>query len=92
MRRSEDRSRGSKRTALFREKRGFRKPCRFCVDKIEYIDYKDDRRLRGFVTDRGKIVPRRITGTCAKHQRQLTAAIKRARHLALLPYVAETYH
>ncbi|UCE19735.1 MAG: 30S ribosomal protein S18 [Gemmatimonadota bacterium] len=74
------------------ERRGRRKPCRFCNDKIEHIDYKDERRLRGFITDRGKIIPRRITGTCAKHQRQLTTAIKRARHLALLPYVAETYH
>ena len=73
------------------ERRG-RKVCRFCENKITYIDYKDERRLRGFITDRGKIIPRRITGTCAKHQRQLTTAIKRARHLALLPYVAETYH
>jgi small subunit ribosomal protein S18 len=62
------------------------------MEKMSYIDYKDDRRLRGFITDRGKIVPRRITGTCARHQRQLTTAIKRARHLALLPYVAETFH
>ncbi|MFQ6092885.1 MAG: 30S ribosomal protein S18 [bacterium] len=76
----------------FQERRGRRKPCRFCADRIEHIDYKDDRRLRGFITDRGKIIPRRITGTCARHQRQLTTAIKRARHLALLPYVAETYH
>ena len=81
-----------RKAAMFRDRRGFRKPCRFCADKIQYIDYKDDRRLRGFITDRGKIIPRRITGTCARHQRQLTRAIKRARHLALLPYVAETYH
>jgi len=84
--------RGSRRPAMLKERRGFRKPCRFCMEKTTYIDYKDDRRLRGFITDRGKIVPRRITGTCARHQRQLTTAIKRARHLALLPYVAETYH
>lgn len=84
-------SRGRERLGV-QERRGRRKPCRFCNDKIVQIDYKDDRRLRGFITDRGKIIPRRITGTCAKHQRQLTTAIKRARHLALLPYVAETYH
>ena len=66
-----------------------RKVCSFCVDKIEYIDYKDINRLRRFVNERGKILPRRTTGTCAAHQRQLTVAIKRARHIALLPYVAE---
>jgi small subunit ribosomal protein S18 len=85
-------TRGNRNPAMVRERRGFRKPCRFCADKVVAIDYKDERRLRWFVTDRGKIVPRRITGTCARHQRQLTIAIKRARHLALLPYVAETYH
>jgi small subunit ribosomal protein S18 len=62
------------------------KPCRFCVDKIK-IDYKNDVLLRRFMTDRGKITPRRITGTCARHQRQLAAAIKRARSIALLPFV-----
>ncbi|MBN2184070.1 MAG: 30S ribosomal protein S18 [Candidatus Krumholzibacteriota bacterium] len=62
------------------------KPCRFCVDKLT-IDYKDDVLLRRFVTDRGKISPRRITGTCARHQRQLAQAIKRARAIALLPFV-----
>ena len=66
-----------------------RKVCSFCVDKIEYIDYKDINRLRRFVNERGKILPRRTTGTCAAHQRQLTVAIKRARHIALLPYVAD---
>jgi small subunit ribosomal protein S18 len=55
-----------------------------------YIDYRDEKRLQRFVTEQGKIIPKRITGTCAKHQRQLTSAIKRARHLALLPFVSET--
>jgi small subunit ribosomal protein S18 len=63
--------------------------CKFCVDKVEMVDYKDIRRLRGFVSDRGKIVPRRISGSCARHQRQLTHAIRRARSMALLPYTAE---
>ena len=66
------------------------KPCRFCMDKIE-IDYKNDVLLRRFMTDRGKITPRRITGTCARHQRQLAAAIKRARSIALLPFVKVHY-
>jgi len=66
-----------------------RKVCRFCVDKVEYVDYKDIKRLRNFITDRGKIIPRRITGNCAYHQRQLTVAIKRARNIALLPFIAE---
>jgi small subunit ribosomal protein S18 len=66
-----------------------RKVCAFCVDKVEYIDYKDAGRLRRFVSDRGKIEPRRKTGTCARHQRKLTEALKRARYLALLPYTAE---
>ena len=61
----------------------------FCVDKVEHIDYKDTAKLRRYVTERGKIVPRRISGNCAKHQRQLTPAIKRARIIALLPFVAE---
>lgn len=63
-----------------------RKVCQFCVDKMQHIDYKDTARLRKFTSDRGKILPRRMTGTCAMHQRQLTDAIKRARHIALLPY------
>lgn len=70
-------------------KRSRRKVCAFCVDKAESIDYKDTPKLRRFATDRGKILPRRISGNCAKHQRQLTVAIKRARHIALLPYVTE---
>lgn len=63
-----------------------RKVCPFCAQKIEYLDYKDVVMLRRFVTDRGKILHRRITGTCSKHQRQLTTAIKRARNIALLAY------
>ena len=66
-----------------------KKVCQFCADKSEYIDYKDTAKLRRFLSERGKILPRRMTGTCAAHQRQLTVAIKRARHIALLPYVAE---
>ncbi|MEG1559271.1 MAG: 30S ribosomal protein S18 [Clostridia bacterium] len=66
-----------------------RKVCVFCVDKIETIDYKDVNRLRGCVTERGKIKPRRMSGVCAKHQRELAIAIKRARTVALLPYVAD---
>ncbi|MBE7047992.1 MAG: 30S ribosomal protein S18 [Ruminococcaceae bacterium] len=66
-----------------------KKVCAFCQDKIDYIDYKDVAKLRRFVSERAKILPRRITGTCAKHQRQLTEAIKRARHIALLPFSAE---
>ncbi len=64
-----------------------RKVCFFCANKVKTIDYKDFEKLRGYVSDRGKIEPRRRTGTCAKHQRLLATAIKRARHLALLPYV-----
>jgi len=66
-----------------------KRTCRFCEAKEEYIDYKDDRKLAKFITEQGKIIPRRITGTCAKHQRQLTMAIKRARHIALLPFVSD---
>ncbi|GKH50851.1 30S ribosomal protein S18 [Eubacteriales bacterium] len=70
-------------------RKGRKKVCAFCVDKIQDIDYKDTIRLRRYLSDRGKIVPRRVTGTCARHQRQLTTAIKRARHLAFLPYVSD---
>lgn len=66
-----------------------RKACQFCVDKVKVIDFKDYMKLRRFMSERGKILPRRMTGTCAVHQRDLTEAIKRARHLALLPYTAE---
>ena len=65
-----------------------KKSCRFCGDDAPVIDYKDARLLRSYITERGKIVPRRISGTCAKHQRQLATAIKRARTIALLPYLA----
>ena len=66
-----------------------RKVCSFCVDKVDLIDYKDAAKLRRFTTERGKILPRRISGNCAKHQRQVTLAIKRARNIALLPFTAE---
>ena len=66
-----------------------RRFARFCVDKVAHIDFKDTAKLRRYLSERGKILPRRTTGTCAAHQRQLTVAIKRARHIALLPYVAE---
>jgi small subunit ribosomal protein S18 len=79
-----------KRAALRRRKRFLRKKiCRFCADQITLIDYKDVRRLRNLITERGKIIPRRISGNCAGHQRQLTVAIKRARHLALMPFTVE---
>ena len=66
-----------------------KKVCSFCVDKVEFIDYKDISRLRRFVSERAKILPRRVTGTCARHQRELTVAIKRARYLALMPYTSD---
>ncbi|MBR0598342.1 30S ribosomal protein S18 [Clostridiales bacterium BAD-6] len=73
------------------KKRGMRrkKVCQFCADKAETIDYKEVDKLRKYVTDRGKILPKRITGTCAIHQREVTKAIKRARIVALLPYTAD---
>ena len=66
-----------------------RKVCKFCADKIDYIDYKDVKTLQAFVPERGKVLPRRMFGTCAEHQRKLTLAIKRARNIALLPFAAE---
>lgn len=66
-----------------------KKVCSFCVDKVQSIDYKEVPKIRRFTTERGKILPRRISGNCAKHQRQLTLAIKRARNIALLPFTAE---
>ena len=72
-----------------RGRRPRRKVCSFCVDKVDHIDYKDVAKLRRFVTERGKILPRRVSGNCAKHQRQVTVAIKRARNIALLPFTAE---
>lgn len=72
-----------------RDRRRRRKVCAFCVDKIDRIDYKETGRLRRFLTERAKMLPRRITGNCAGHQRQLTVAIKRARQVALLPYTTD---
>lgn len=76
---------------MIQKKRGRRKKrvCAYCTDKINNIDYKDIGKLRRFVSERGKILPRRITGNCAKHQRAMTIAIKRARHIALLAYTQE---
>ena len=70
-------------------RKGRKKVCSFCVDKVEDINYKDIAKLRRYLSERAKIVPRRVTGTCAHHQRQVTIAIKRARHIAMLPYVSE---
>lgn len=66
-----------------------RKTCGFCADRVETIDYKDPSRLKKFVTERGKILPRRISGNCARHQRVLTTAIKRSRDMALVPYTSD---
>ena len=73
----------------FRPHQKRKKVCIFCADKVEFIDYKDAGKLRKFISERGKILPRRISGTCAKHQRELNTAIKRARQVALLPYVTD---
>ena len=72
-----------------RGRKSRKKVCGFCVDKVEHIDYKDIARLRRYMSERGKILPRRITGTCAKHQRAITIAVKRARQIAVLPYVQD---
>jgi len=72
-----------------RGRRPKRRVCSFCVDKVEGVDYKDIGRLKRYITERGKILPRRISGNCAAHQRQLTVAIKRARIMALLPFTVE---
>lgn len=72
-----------------RQRRPRKRVCSFCVDKVESIDYKEIGRLKKYISERGKILPRRISGNCAKHQRQLTIAIKRARNVALLPFSAE---
>lgn len=64
-----------------------KKPCTFCVDRIHHVDYKDVVRLKKYITERGKILPRRVTGTCAAHQRILTVALKRSRDIALMPYL-----
>ena len=78
-----------KRAAAKKERRPKRKVCNFCADKVNDINYKDTTRLRKFISERGKILPRRISGNCAKHQRGVTVAVKRARIIALLPFVAE---
>ncbi len=70
-------------------KRSSRKVCQFCVEKTDWIDYKEVGKLRRFISERGKILPRRLTGTCARHQRTLTDALERARQIALLPYTAD---
>lgn len=70
-------------------KRSRRRVCGFCVDKVVAIDYKDTHRLRRFITERGKVLPRRVSGNCAHHQRMLTLAIKRARNIALLPFTVD---
>lgn len=88
--RDRDRDRdGGNRRSSGKMRRSRRKVCMFCVDKAESIDYKDINKLRKYITERGKILPRRISGTCAKHQRALTDAIKRARNIALLPFTTE---
>lgn len=66
-----------------------KKVCSFCMDKVDFIDYKDVNKMKKYITEKGKIVPRRQTGTCSKHQRELAIAIKRARYMALIPYVGE---
>jgi small subunit ribosomal protein S18 len=80
-----DKAQGQRRGGLFRR----RKVCKFCADKIDYIDYKDVRLLAPFLPERAKILPRRISGCCAMHQRKLQTAIKRARQLALVPYLTD---
>ena len=77
------------KSAAPQKNRKRRKVCQFCVDKAEYIDYKDTVKLRKYLSERSKILPRRTTGTCAMHQRELTVAIKRARQIALLPFVTD---
>ncbi|NLM76924.1 MAG: 30S ribosomal protein S18 [Ruminococcaceae bacterium] len=86
-----DERRGSREGGArpMRPRRSRRKVCAFCADKIDVIGYKDTNRLRKFISDRGKILPKRMSGNCARHQRELTIAIKRARHIALLPFSGE---
>ena len=93
MRKPAERSGPDRRPGPDRRKRPFlrRKVCRFCADKKLDIDYKNARTLRFFVTERGKIIPRRISGNCAKHQRQITVAVKRARNIAILPFTTATH-
>ena len=74
-----------------RDRKPHKKVCNFCTERVHLIDYKEVARLRRFVSERGKILPRRVTGTCAKHQRPLTTALERARAIALLPYTTELH-
>ena len=83
-----DRAENNSSPARFNNRKR-KKVCIFCEDKIAYIDYKDSAKLRKFISERGKILPRRISGTCAEHQRKLNTAIKRARQVALLPYITD---
>ena len=78
----------SKRATAKKERRPKRKVCNFCVERLDTLDYKDTTRLRKYISERGKILPRRISGNCDSHQRALTTAVKRARIIALLPFVA----
>ena len=80
---------GDKEGRGMRLRRARRKVCNFCADKIEHIDFKDLGKIRKFISERGKILPKRMSGNCARHQRELTIAIKRARHVALLPFSGE---
>lgn len=83
-------SRAKKKKKFDAKELFFRKrACKFCLEKIDFVDYKDIGKLRKFITEKGKIMPNRMTGTCARHQRKVAIAIKRARFVALLPYVAE---
>ena len=84
---ADNKKRGSKNDKSFRRPR--KKVCVFCAEKIDTIDYKDAEKLKKYVSDKGKILPRRVTGACAKHQRKITEAVKRARTIALLPYTVK---
>ena len=89
MKRGGSRDFGDKEGRGMRPRRSRRKVCNFCADKIDHIDYKDISKLRKYISERGKILPKRMSGNCAEHQRDLTIAIKRARHIALLPFSGE---
>ena len=83
-------NKGDNNSSIIRQIRRRKKVCAFCADKEhDYIDYKDVNKLKRYVSERGKILPRRITGNCAKHQRALTVAVKRARHVAIMPYTTD---
>ena len=83
-----ERTENASRPVRYNNNRRRKKVCIFCEDKIAYIDYKDSAKLRKFISERAKILPRRVSGNCALHQRQLSVAIKRARQMALLPYIS----